>query len=225
MRAVIGTDRWRFTLFQSNIQLLPIQKIVIHPEWNARKAQNDIALVRTTKTITFNDRARPICLPSSDDLANEENTLGTGKLATIAGYGFTTDGFINVLPNRLQYVQIPVVRMDNCKQSYNRTRIPITDKMICAGTATYGRCTVSHSHVHFDSFLYSLYNTASLFALLWLKGALKGDSGSALITYENERAVHTGIVSFSLPCRLTGAPDVYTRTATYLRWIESVIAN
>lgn len=217
MRAVIGTDRWRFTLLQSNLQLLPIQKMVLHPEWNARKAQNDIALVRTSKSITFNDRARPICLPSSDS----EASLNTGTMATIAGYGFTTDGLINVLPNRLQSVQIPVVRFDSCKQAYNRTRIPITEKMICAGTATYGRCTVSENVEPLALMLF-----CSLFPLFFSqKGALKGDSGSALITYDGDRAVHTGIVSFSLPCRLTGAPDVYTRTAPYLRWIESVITS
>lgn len=55
---------------------------------------------------------------------------------------------------------------------------------------------------------------------------MKGDSGSALITYDEEgRAIHTGIVSFSLPCRYFGAPDVFTRTSSYLRWIHSVIRN
>ncbi|KAJ6217391.1 hypothetical protein RDWZM_008548 [Blomia tropicalis] len=192
LRAVIGTDRWRFTLFQSNIQMINVQKIVINPEWQPRQAQNDIALVRLSKPISFNERARPICLPTSNDYGT-----ANGQFATIAGYGFTTDNLLglNILPNRLHTVQVPMVNMDNCKKAYSRTRIPITNRMICAGMTTYGRCS----------------------------GALKGDSGSALITYEGNRAIHTGIVSFSLPCRFTGAPDVYTRTSTYLGWIESVI--
>lgn len=52
---------------------------------------------------------------------------------------------------------------------------------------------------------------------------MRGDSGSALISYQNSRAIHTGIVSFSLPCRMFGAPDVYTRTAAYLSWIRAMI--
>lgn len=63
---------------------------------------------------------------------------------------------------------------------------------------------------------------------------MRGDSGSALITYTNDnndhddddrRAIHTGIVSFSLPCRMFGAPDVYTRTSSYIDWINNVINN
>ena len=57
---------------------------------------------------------------------------------------------------------------------------------------------------------------------------MRGDSGSALISYMNDnerRAIHTGIVSFSLPCRMFGAPDVYTRTSSYLEWIDNVINN
>lgn len=139
LRAVIGTDRWRFTLFQRQIQMLPIKKIVIHPEWNSRKAQNDIALVMTTKAITFSNKARPICLPPSEDY-----NITAGHKATVAGYGFTTDNLlVNVLPSKLQAVEIPIIRMENCRKSYNISRIPITDKMVCAGSSLYGHCSVS----------------------------------------------------------------------------------
>ncbi|OTF69765.1 Group 3 mite allergen-like protein (serine protease) [Euroglyphus maynei] len=194
LRVVLGTDRWRYTLFQRNIQMIPVAKIIIHPEWNSRRAQNDIALIRTTKPIVFNQRVRPICLPKIKDYE-----LNNGQSVTVAGYGFTTDNLVfNFLPDRLKAVRIPVVRMDNCRQTYNISRIPITNRMICAGVTTYGRCS----------------------------GAMRGDSGSALISYMDDndrRAIHTGIVSFSLPCRMYGAPDVYTRTSSYIEWIDNVI--
>ena len=139
LRAVIGTDRWRYTLLQRDIQLIPVEKIIIYSDWNARKAQNDIALVRVSKSITFSDKARPICLPP-----DEQYNISAGMKATIAGYGFTTDNVVvNILPNQLQMTQIPIVRKESCRDAYNRTRIPITDKMICAGSTSYGRCTVS----------------------------------------------------------------------------------
>lgn len=139
LRAVIGTDRWRYTLFQRGIQLIPIKKIVKHPDWNSRRAQNDIALIQTTRSITFTEKARPICLPPYENYGVE-----AGQMVRLAGYGFTTDNLVfNVLPNRLQTVEIPVIRADNCKKSYNISRIPITEKMICAGVTTYGRCSVS----------------------------------------------------------------------------------
>jgi len=119
--------------------MINIQRIIINPDWSARRAQNDIALIRTAKPISFNDRARPICLPPSENYNNS-----AGDMLTVAGYGYTTDNLVvNVLPSKLQMAQIPVVGMSSCRETYNRTRIPITDKMICAGSATSGRCTVS----------------------------------------------------------------------------------
>lgn len=82
---MIGTDRWRFTLLQSKIQMLPVKRIVIHPDWNSRKAQNDIALIQTTKSIAFDDKSRPICLPDSG-----EYTVSAGQLLTVAGYGYVS---------------------------------------------------------------------------------------------------------------------------------------
>ena len=191
MRAVIGTDRWRYTLLQRNIQMPAITKVVLHPDWNSRTAKHDIAMVKVAKPIEFNKRVQPICLPTSDQLPE------AGSQATIAGYGFTTENLIARLPTGLKFARIPIVGNDTCVSVYQRSKIDITDKMICAGTALDGHCI----------------------------GALKGDSGSALITYDEDgNAVHTGIVSFALtPCHITGAPDVYTRTAAYLPWIRMVL--
>ena len=225
LRVVLGTDRWRYTLFQQNIQMIPVAKIIIHPEWNSRRAQNDIALIRTTKPIVFNQRVQPICLPESKNYE-----LHGGQTVTVAGYGYTTDNLVfNFLPDRLKAVRVPIVRMDNCRQTYNVSRIPITDRMICAGVTTYGRCSVIFSLFFYLNFIFhiSIIYTHT-------QGAMRGDSGSALITYTNDnndhddddrRAIHTGIVSFSLPCRMFGAPDVYTRTSSYIDWINNVINN
>lgn len=191
MRAVVGTDRWRYTLLQRNIQFPTISKVVLHPDWNSRTAKHDIAMVKVSKPIDFNPRVQPICLPSSDQLP------AAGSQATIAGYGFTSENIIARLPTNLKYARIPIIGNSTCFNTYKKSKIDITEQMICAGSALDGQCI----------------------------GALKGDSGSALITYDADgRAVHTGIVSFALtPCHITAAPDVYTRTAAYLPWIRMVL--
>lgn len=196
LRAVIGTDRWRYTLLQRNIQMLPIDKIELHPQWSSRKAHNDVALIRVAKPITFGSRARPICLPSVE---HGQRVAAGGQMAMLAGFGYTTDNVIfNILPNHLQAARIPFVQLERCRKSYNRTRVQLTDNMLCAGSALSGHCV----------------------------GALRGDSGSPLVTFNDAgRAVHTGIVSFSLPCRITGAPDVFTRTDRYLDWINGIISK
>lgn len=138
LRVVLGTDRWRYTLLQQNLQLIPVAKIIVHPEWNSRRALNDIALIKTNKPIKFNSRVQPICLPD-----NEQYDTNGGQIVTVAGYGYTTDNLVfNFLPDRLKSVQVPVVRMDQCRALYNVSRVLITDKMLCAGITTYGRCSV-----------------------------------------------------------------------------------
>ncbi|KAJ3643192.1 hypothetical protein Zmor_025917 [Zophobas morio] len=57
------------------------------------------------------------------------------------------------------------------------------------------------------------------------EGTCNGDSGGPLVTYDDSgRAVHVGIVSWasSVGCE-TNHPSGYTRTASYIDWIQSVI--
>lgn len=51
---------------------------------------------------------------------------------------------------------------------------------------------------------------------------LKGDSGSALISYDsNNQPIQIGIVSFGTKCREENeSPSAYTRITSHLRFIE-----
>lgn len=51
---------------------------------------------------------------------------------------------------------------------------------------------------------------------------LKGDSGSALISYDsNNQLIQIGIVSFGTTCREDNeSPSAYTRITSHLRFIE-----
>jgi len=47
--------------------------VVMHPDWNTKSDMYDadIAILRLNEAVTFNDRVRPICLPSSDEFTDE----------------------------------------------------------------------------------------------------------------------------------------------------------
>ena len=44
-------------------QLIEISKSIVHPEYNAQKHINDIALHKLKNSVTFTKRVRPACLP------------------------------------------------------------------------------------------------------------------------------------------------------------------
>lgn len=43
--------------------LYRISQIVIHPEYTSQGDKNDIAVIQTTRPITFNEAVGPVCLP------------------------------------------------------------------------------------------------------------------------------------------------------------------
>lgn len=50
------------------------------------------------------------------------------------------------IPDRLRFVPVPVMKLDECQKSY---RFYITPRMLCAGYATGGKdaCNVSESYL------------------------------------------------------------------------------
>lgn len=53
----------------------------------------------------------------------------------------------------------------------------------------------------------------------------QGDSGGPMVDISNERAQHTGIVSWGRGCGLVGYPGVYTEVAYFTSWVEAQIAR
>ena len=47
---------------------LKAAKKIVHPKYNFFTYENDLALVRTERRVTFADNIIPICLPGNDDL-------------------------------------------------------------------------------------------------------------------------------------------------------------
>ena len=72
--------------FLGTEEVIGFKKIYIHPEYDAKTANNDIALIQLSKKVNFTKYIRPICVPSS----GFPDPSGTN--AFVSGWGTTSQG-------------------------------------------------------------------------------------------------------------------------------------
>ena len=114
---------------ESSEQIVPIQSFYIHPSYNSTSHENDIALLKLDKQITFNDKVNAICLP------DKQTNFPEGKICSTAGWG--TRRFLGRLSVPLVHVRPPLVSKETC----NATRAydgQVKYSMICAGRQAGG---------------------------------------------------------------------------------------
>ncbi|CAI5692414.1 unnamed protein product [Oreochromis niloticus] len=192
-----------------------VDRIFLHPDFQPNNYNNDIALLRLSERVEFNQLIRPVCLPpphtQDDPPAPLPNSLGV-----VAGWGISNpnastssspsstltfdpvlDADLEMTSDLLQYVKLPVVSQAECEASYASRSISynITDNMFCAGFFEGGRDTCL------------------------------GDSGGAFVMEDevSRRWAVFGLVSWGGPeeCGSRRVYGVYTRVAKYVEWIES----
>ncbi|CAH0725548.1 unnamed protein product, partial [Brenthis ino] len=166
-----------------------LTKIIPHPEYRCKKKTNDVALLKTARQFQWSDELRPACLPlplSSDF---------SGRIATVAGWGFTNeDRGIGTRPNVLQKTEVVVVENGECNRWYESqgSKVRVIATQMCAGYEQGGR----------DS--------------CWADSGgpltLKGDKGHIMLV---------GVVSTGSGCARAKMPGIYTRVSKYTEWIMS----
>ena len=58
-----------------------LKKIKLHPEYNNKNYDNDIAILELNQKINYDTYLRPICLPT------QETELFPGKVVLVSGFG------------------------------------------------------------------------------------------------------------------------------------------
>ncbi|XP_039764223.1 phenoloxidase-activating enzyme-like isoform X2 [Pararge aegeria] len=110
---------------------VPVESAVAHPQYNTQKIVqfvNDIALLRLSVMVTFNDFIRPICLPSSDITSAPPINM---KLF-VAGWGAVSE--IRPFSEIKLYTSLPYVSHKRCQSDFNTLQGSlIWEKQICAG--------------------------------------------------------------------------------------------
>lgn len=104
-------------------QKIPVEKIIVHKNFNPSTLQNDIALMKLKRPIIFNANVSPICLPDFD--------FAAGTTCYVTGWGLL--GRFASPPEILQETTMPLLDHDVCAQYFNRSDIAVTSDMRCAG--------------------------------------------------------------------------------------------
>uniref|UniRef100_A0A8C1LB15 Uncharacterized protein n=1 Tax=Cyprinus carpio TaxID=7962 RepID=A0A8C1LB15_CYPCA len=194
-----------------------VRTIIVHPSYNSNTNDNDIALLRLSSTVTFNNYIRPVCL------AAQNSAFISGTSSWITGWGDVQAGGTNTYkpihssiyllltslidgrlcvfwcsvnlpsPGILQETMVPVVANDQCNTLLGSGSV--TSNMMCAGLTQGGKDTC------------------------------QGDSGGPMVSRQCTVWVQSGITSWGYGCADPNSPGVYTRVSRYQSWITNSIGQ
>ncbi|XP_043193370.1 trypsin-3-like [Amphibalanus amphitrite] len=194
------------TFIEGNHTEYDVERIILHPNYEAGVLNYDIALLRLSREIAFSSSVCTIPLPDgpSGDLA--------GKTVTVAGWGITERTLSYQLSNSvLSELNMTAVSASDC-----RDKIQL---------ALAGGDVPTQSQIELDIFSGGFRKDDHLCAVPKEngQGICFGDSGSPLLEFGQFRAV--GVVSSAFgDCGYPWVPELYTRVSAFLDWIRNATA-
>ncbi|XP_026462780.1 trypsin-7-like, partial [Ctenocephalides felis] len=124
------TIRTGSSYHNSNGNVYEVTDIVLHPKFNIRTFDYDVALVKVKNPIKLT-----VCNSRPVNLANEQYETPVGSLVYVTGWGANqTEGNDS---SELLGAWIPLIDSSVCQSNYAEPGKPdrITDRMLCAGSA------------------------------------------------------------------------------------------
>ncbi|KPI95068.1 Trypsin CFT-1 [Papilio xuthus] len=126
--------RWRVRVGSTNANSGGVvhntQQIIMHPNYNNRNYDNDIAILRMSSNFAFNNNVR------AGSIAGSNYNLGDNQPVWAIGWGAIT--FRGQSSEQLRHVQIWTVNQNVCRQRYATRQSAITDNMLCSGWLDVG---------------------------------------------------------------------------------------
>lgn len=103
-----------------------VEAVIVHEKYlpQSFNQHNDIALIRMTQRVIYNEFIKPICLP----FEKSENLVG--QSVTVAGFGKTETAFSSDVKLK---VALNVVDNDRCNQVFRPEGRRVQEMQFCAG--------------------------------------------------------------------------------------------
>lgn len=118
-----------------SLDILPrpyqVRKIILNENYDSRTNDQDVALLKLSTPVDFNDKVQPACLPSY----NQQWTHGTQ--CWTSGFG-TTNERTSSVSNSLMGVDVNIIDTSVCN-SREVYRGSVTQNMLCAGQLNGGK--------------------------------------------------------------------------------------
>uniref|UniRef100_A0A8C5Q3G8 Peptidase S1 domain-containing protein n=1 Tax=Leptobrachium leishanense TaxID=445787 RepID=A0A8C5Q3G8_9ANUR len=170
-----------------------VEKIITNPRYTTTASSGDIALIKLSNPITYNNYIQPICLPG------ESVSFPCGLECWVTGWGDVRFSAILPHPKTLQEAMMPLIDRVRCDQMYH----------------VYSRISISKTIIHPDM-ICAGYTDGR-------KDSCQGDSGGPLVCKVNGIWIQAGIVSWGDGCGLEFRPGVFTLVPAYQSWIKQYI--
>ncbi len=99
-----------------------VAQIVIHPNHDSATSENDVALIRLTAPLNFNNNVQPV------QLTDIWRDTSPGSTARVTGWGNTLDGTASTPSNNLQTLNMPIIS-NNSANSLNTGNVNVSNNM------------------------------------------------------------------------------------------------
>lgn len=110
------------------VQIEFIDKITVHPQYNASTFSRDVSILQLRKPVTYTNWVQPACLWPEDSTSLSSVI---DKKGSVVGWGFDETG---VATEELSLVEMPVVDTETCIRSYSEFFVRFTSEYTyCAG--------------------------------------------------------------------------------------------
>ncbi|KAH9644582.1 hypothetical protein HF086_009157 [Spodoptera exigua] len=132
-----AVGRWRIrvgsTWANSGGVVHNVAQNIVHPQYNVGAIyNNDIAILRSATTFTFNNNVRAASIAGANYFPADNQAVWA------AGWGDTFSGS-HAGSEQLRHVQVVVINQNTCRNQYLFTIYSITDNMLCSGWPNGGR--------------------------------------------------------------------------------------
>merc|ERR1712013_741375 len=184
------------TIVNEGDKRVKVKKITSHPDYDKGSKNNDIAVLELVEDLTFTDKVKPACLPSSADKDY------SGSASTISGWGGT-------------------IGYEGLDQPVQPKQCAMKESIVKLLASSEDKC---RDELESDGSI--LEEQAKMKLCAWAKGTdtCQGDSGGPLAVPENGKYTLVGVVSYGMGCA-SSSPGIYARVQNYRPWSKNLVAS